>query len=355
MGYNWKHRLYQGGGKVSNTFNDLIPKIVSIRTSSDMILSHTGLNTPVKQIKILPYANPPELNAFLSTLKPKEKTVIQVWNDIKQVIFKNWMPDKIHVIGSSSGYDSRLIAKAIKELYQKYGKDWLGETYFIECGGEGIGFKAIMKQLGWTNYVIWEPDYTFEYFMDQHKKFNGLCAFPVNQWYDYYMKQFNEEDIQYISGYGGNVADCMNDDSDYMKPIKQRLGLHSRLKHYFRTQYYYQITAFKTPKYSLHPFWSWDYIQSTSGFKHNQRRTAEYLSRIFVKECASIPRMDIRRDVKRLEHRTVKPEVLKKLHEWYQETSYGKLRPTIPKAAIEYSYWWLNVCIASFLKDHHEK
>ena len=254
------------------------------------------------------------------------------------------MPDKIHVIGTSSGYDSRIIVKAVQELTKEYGTGWLGETYFIECGGEGTGFKEVMKALKIKDYVIWQPDYTFEYFSNHSDRYNGLCAYPLNQWYDYYVKNWDEEDIQYISGFGGNVADAMR---SYPKPTIEK-----RLRLYFQNQYYYQLAAFKQPKYSFHPFWSWRYIKATCGIKHKEVRTSRFLSKMFVPECEHIPRMTILGDVKGLGYLTINPGVIKQLPDWYMSTDYGKKYPETPSKNIEYNKWWLQFCIASYTEKH---
>jgi hypothetical protein len=237
-----------------------------------------------------------------------------------------------------------MVAKALQELLKEYGDGWFGDTYFVECGGEGTGFKEVMETLGFKNYVIWEPDYPFEYFNNHSDRYNGLCAYPLNQWYDYYQR-WNDEDIQYISGYGGNVADAMR---SYPKPTIEK-----RLRLYFRNQYYYQLAAFKEPKDSIHPFWSWRYIKAVCGIKHKEKRTSVFLSKVFVPECNHIRRMTILGDVKGLGYLTIKPGVIKQLHDWYMSTDYGKRYPETPSKNIEYNKWWLQFCIAKYAEKNN--
>lgn len=346
--YDWNYRLYKGK-IISENFTATIPKNVSVRIDKSMIASHTAASTPFAEVKILPFQKPEKLVKFVNELRPQKTDLKTVWQTIKSVIFKNWMPDKIHVIGSSSGYDSRLIAKAIKELSREH-PGWLGETYFIECGGEGEAFTEIMKRLKIKSYIVWTPEYSFDYFDKHHTKFNGLSAFPVNQWYDFYKKNWNLNDIQYISGYGGNVADMMNDHTKYMTPVKQKLDLKNKLYKYFSYQYYYQISAFKRPPNSFHPFWSWDYIRVMSGFDGRFRRTAEYLSKVLVSECDNIRRMPITETAKR-GYRKVNTFVLRKLYEKFKSTDYGRRINATPDGELEYNLWWLHYCIASFLND----
>ena len=347
MQYNWKYRIYGNGIKTSDNFDDLISNKVNVRIKPDMILSHTSQNTPFRGVRILPYRDLPELTELFAEIKRIPQHPEYIWKEIKQSIFEQWIPEKIHVIGGSSGYDSRMIAKAIQELRKQHGSDWFGETYFVECGGEHEGFLSIMKALKYENncLIVWRPNYTFEYFANHSNRYNGLCAYPVNQWYDFYVKNWNEDDIQYISGYGGNVADAMR---SYPRPTIQE-----RLRLYFTNQYYYQISAFKQPKYSFHPFWSWRYIKAVCGIEHNEKRTAVFLSKLFVAECNRIKRMTILGDVKGLGYLTLREQVIRELYAWYLSTEYGKKNPAKSSSQIEYNKWWLQFCIASYAEANN--
>ena len=354
MQYNWKYRVYLNKKKKSQNFSDVVPNEVHTHIDSLMWYPYTNTRTPFREVTLQPYQEPAEFGAFLRTLSPRYTRPGRIWKEFKQAIFEGWMPNKIHVIGASSGYDSRLIAKAVQELTKQHGTGWLGETYFVECAGEAEGFTEIMKTLGWQDRtIIWEPDFTFEYFENHSDRFNGLCAYPMNQWYDFYLKNWNENDIQYISGYGGNVADVINPNSPYMADRKHRHRLRGKLAMYFKHQYFYQISAFRQPKHSFHPFWSWRYIRSVTGVNHDIPRTSVMLADIFVPECSHVKRMKILGVVSRNGHRTVKRSVVKKLHNWYRETRYGKHHPGKPSNVIEYSKWWLQFCIASYAEKNN--
>jgi len=301
----------------------------------------------------MPFEQTPEFATFLRSFSPSHRRLTFIWQEFKQAIFEGWMSNKIHLIGASSGYDSRLIAKAIQELVKQYGKEWMGETYFVECAGEAEGFKAIMKKLKFKNYIIWIPDFNLEFFENHHKRYNGLCAYPMNQWYDFYLKNWDEENIQYISGYGGNVADVINPKSPYMGNIKRKYRPKGRLIYYFKHQYFYQISAFRQPKYSFHPFWSWRYIRAVSGVNHDEARTSVLLANTFVPECKRVKRMGILKEVTQNGHRTVKAEVLNNLHDWYNSTDFGKRFSCAPKQTIEYNKWWLMFCIANYAEKNN--
>lgn len=350
MQYNWKYRRYRGKRKTSVNFDDVVPNRVNIVLDPLMWYPYTDTHTPFSQVQLMPFQVTKELTSFFHRMERKPTRPTFIWREFKQAIFEGWMLDKIHVIGASSGYDSRMIAKAVRELYIEHGRDWLGETYFVECAGEEPGFREIMKSLGWEDRAIsWKPRFDMAYFKDHHKKYNGLCAYPMNQWYDFYIKNWNENDIQYISGYGGNVADAMNPYSPYMGKKKLNYTVNGRLIMYFKHQYFYQVSAFRQPKHSFHPFWSWRYIEATANSQHRYDRTSIMLSKMFVKECKHVKRMRILGEVTDNGHREVSPYVIKQLKEWYNSTDYGKKYKVRASRKIEYNYWWLQFCIANYV------
>lgn len=354
--YNWKYRIYTREGKTSHEFSNLVPQRVRVNIDKSVWSSHAGGKTAFSGISLMPYKNT-DLNEFISRMKINTSNPQRVWDEFKLAIYEGWIHDKIHVIGASSGYDSRMVAKAIVELTKKYGRDWLGETYFVECGGEEPGFNDVMHQIGIQKAgalgIVWEPDYAFEYFDNLHERFNGLCAFPVNQWYDFFIKNWSQEEIQYISGYGGNVADALNPHAKFMTPVKQRMTIQQRLRHYFELQYYYQLSAFRQPKYSFHPIWSWRYIEAIAGLQHREARTAKYLCDIFVPECRHIPRMTILHDVHNRGFRNIKSDVVQKLYDWYRSTEYGRFHDIKPYDYLNYHPWWLNLCIANYAEANN--
>ena len=352
--YDWKYRRYRRGNIASCNFDDVVSKKVRIRLDSLMWYPYTRTSTPFKDVELNPFQGNPQLTSFLRGMRSTPTHPRHIWSEFKQAIFENWRLDKTHVIGASSGYDSRLIAKAVKELYREHGKDWLGETYFVECSGEAEGFEEIMRTLGWWDRsIVWIPRFDYKFFENHHERYNGLCAYPMNQWYDFYVKNWNEEDIQYISGYGGNVADAMNPNSRYMGPEKRHHGIRGRLMMYFRKQYFYQISAFRQPKYSFHPFWSWKYIQATQGIEIHYDRTSVFLADQFVPECKHVKRMRIEKEVTKNGHRHVNPRTTKKLHDWYMSTKFGRRFHCLPNRKVEYNKWWLMFCIAKYVEANN--
>ena len=52
-------------------------------------------------------------------------------------------------------------------------------------------------------------------------------------------------------------------------------------------------------------------------------------------------------------HRTVRPEEMGKLYEWFKSTRYGSQSRIRPNPQIEYNRWWLEFCIADYVEKNN--
>lgn len=104
-----------------------------------------------------------------------------------------WISDKFHIVLHSAGLDSRMISMAIKKLYEKNGKDWLGEVLFYEVNFEDKWFEQIMEIEGWdeSQYMVYNKDAPLDEkhsrsfdFKNAWRKLGGVSCFPVNWWWD---------------------------------------------------------------------------------------------------------------------------------------------------------------------------
>lgn len=338
----------------SDTFDDVVPEKVTIRNVSSKPYVYTH-DTPFKEVNTEPYFQPPEITRLLDNMKPQKRTEVEIFQSVVDSIEEYWEPKKVHVIGASSGYDSRIIAKAIQTLRRKNGEEWLGDTLFVENGGEQEGFMAIMEELGFKGKAMsWTPDYTIEYFDDIHQKYNGICSYPVNQWYDYYVRSgFIPSDTQYVTGYGNNeVTEAVRLKSKYVRGINKKLPPQGRLRQYFKWHYYHQLATFKEFTETIHPFWNFRFIETMAGNDNYPTRLSEVLAKSLVSECNHVKKM-ITRDVTLAGHRTIRKEVVDELYEKYRQTRYGKLYDIKPSQDIYYNDWWLNFCTASYIEANN--
>lgn len=135
------------------------------------------------------------------------KTLVEA---LIKTIEKNWDGNKIHVQAHSSGYDSRLLSFIIKKLYNKYGKEWLGEMYFICWQPEIDQFLRIMEYEGWSDdhIILIKPDApATDYFAEAiNFEYMGSIFKPhrfIIRCFDYFFDKEVEKlgnNIQLISG-----------------------------------------------------------------------------------------------------------------------------------------------------------
>ena len=350
MEYHGRKRVYQSRLGTSERFANIVPTSITVNPGKffqPYLFTH---KTIFKEVDIVPYSEEPEITEFLAGLEPKEESLEYIFQSIVDSIEDQWDPEKDHVVGASSGYDSRIIAKAIQTLAKKNGKDWLGHCYYIENGGEGRPFKFIMDRLGVTNYHAWEPKYDVEYFRYVHNGFNGIAGYPVNQWYDYYIRMWPDKirRIQYITGYGANeVTEAVRLKSKYLKGLKKNVSASERLRQYFKWHYYHQLAIFKECAPTMYPFWSFKFIRAMAGNDKYGVRLSELLAKKFVPECNHIPKL-VTKNVRAAGHRTISKDVLDELYKNYTLTEWGKKNPVAPSADINYNNWWMNYCAASY-------
>jgi len=68
---------------------------------------------------------------------------------VMEAVEQAWDSTKAHVVPHSSGYDSRILAAAIRALTAKNGMDWLGETHFVCWQPEIAYWRRIMDYMDW--------------------------------------------------------------------------------------------------------------------------------------------------------------------------------------------------------------
>jgi len=178
------------------TINEILPHFYKDRWSRPDI-------TIFKEVKIKPYGkhNLDDAEFIAKGKWDRETTYEEVFEYLKKAIYKVWIPDRFHIVGCSSGYDSRLIAKAIIQLTEEHGEKWAGQVVFVEVMGEKP-FRDIIKAWGINgiayNYKSppnWYHSHGLQ-FGEFYQKYNGVFAFPFNQWYDAFKDLHEQGKIQ---------------------------------------------------------------------------------------------------------------------------------------------------------------
>lgn len=332
------------------TIRELTADIYETRNFDQDYINH---KTPFLEVDKVPYSHSPESLEILQEIETSPRIrgnwIQDLFKEVVRSIEDFWDPRKFHLIGSSSGVDSRIISRAIQELYIKHGKNWLGDYLFVEAGGEGDYFAEIMRSHKWRNYYIFgnldSPGFFYEDFFDledYYKKFNGFVSYPVNPWRDAFKRLQSwgvipKNNIQYITGYGSNEL------TEYGRKI---IGLGN----YFKWIYYLHVPGFRTiSNDTLYPFYSHDFIKKLFTYKEPgeiSTRISTIISYVISPETANIPNMETRH-VRERGFRTVAPELLEDLQRQYISSWYGKQVGGSLKPEIDYKKSWGSYYMAS--------
>jgi hypothetical protein len=319
------------GQVVSPDFIEALPDNLTIDVPQGYEQSYRPTNKTIfKEVNVAPYMDDGAADEIMSKVKPI-KDVWELYGVIKKSVLDNWDPP--HVVGHSSGYDSRLLAKVIFDL----GKD----ATYVECLGETKEFKQLMtgkKHIAYNEGIppgiFHEYSFRFDTF---YQKFNGICAFPVNQWYDAYKDLAEQELIPDkftgITGYGAN---------EIMEYALRGRGL----KWYYNWHYYLQLNVFNHYNEWLHPYKSEEVTTAIMGCGNiiKQERLAKTLADTILPELVHIPQIPT---ALLWSYRTLDDSLMQKIISDYDNSWYGKKVRVKPTNIVDYNSWWMHFNIAS--------
>jgi hypothetical protein len=186
----------------------------------------TWYDNPFQEIQGIPA---PVHKEIVGICNPAERTIEGpeplLYTAIKDSIRAAWKQRAFHLVFHSSGWDSRIISAAIRELANELGDDWLGRgLLFLGNRWESGGFIEIMKAQGWpmTSYVafqVGDKDEHFAYGVDDIWK-AAPCPIPGNLWqylpkWAVANKLMPENDVQVFCGLWANEAwECFLEDQN---------------------------------------------------------------------------------------------------------------------------------------------
>lgn len=333
--------IYIGDGS-SKEFMDVLPDILTLNDIHPAFYKDKWSRpdfTIFKEVSVEPYSPSQEIKDFLAQPRWSADTTYEdVFEYLKLAILKVWNPDKFHIVGHSSGYDSRLICSAIREL-QSAGM--IGEdVFYVETMGEKP-FRQIMDHLklkGRAYNYHTEPGWYHAgslRFEDFYEKYNGVFAFPFNQWFDAFKVLYHEgaipKEVQGFTGYGAGEV--------MRKAIRSGKGF----DWYFRYLYRFQLWLFRHwgGKRWEHPFLDFDVMKALEALPecYTHKRVAIPMAKHLVSELNYIPDWQTK-DLIREGYRTVAPELLMKCYRDYKNSWFGKKFDVAPNPDINYSRWW---------------
>lgn len=357
-----RRRWYTSEVGNSPLMYDILPEEVTVVFDpKSFYVNQDEFNKPIKsntifeEVSILDYkqsCSNIELN-FGKLDIPHEDMIFsyyveEAFRRFKKAILDKWNPNKLHVVYHSSGYDSRLVSTAIKELYKEYGSS-LGNTVFLNNYWESDNFKEIMKVEGWdeSQCIIFnkeEKDPTMIYagsfnFDKVWKYLNcGMISYPINANYEpirWCQEQGilpDDDKIQCIGGSGSNE-------------ISRNVREEKKIGYYFERQYYHPLSTFPLKGGDwIFPFLDLGFIWFVLKYSPDTIKTDGIAKPILDKlypELQKIPRIAPKQLMNagfmRINEKLVDKAVKNYKNSWFYKTTKIDAKPTNKTG---YHEWW---------------
>lgn len=360
-----RNRLFRSYLSLSSSLYDTAKPLKSLTIRRDWKHDRwqNHLMTPFHEIEVVPHHE--AQREFLCNYKQCDYDVYPEWSFsknymriLKSAIREAWKSSKYHVFAVSSGYDSRCITMAIKELAEENGPEWLGRILFFEAAGEGDALKQIMEIEGWDKdkYLSCYGGNAKEYheysfnFKKAWKNLNGYVSYPINVWWtpfqwlqDQGILPEDDNELQCFTMYGANET------------TRACKHLHQTPEFYFWWHYYHMLSMFPLKGDMVHPCYNPYVIKYLHANREYIKNVPDSLSACSIVAPMLYPELE---SVKRLGTKDVKlrgylnpsAEIIRKTEEDYRKSWYGsQVHPEAkPCNDIEYRDWWGNWVLASF-------
>lgn len=349
-------RVYKSSKGSSIQFHEIVPDEITVRRDSSYIFrgrNSNGITGPHETVfhevnkAVVTEVWAPEVKSLLA--QPIERKQVStakfaqiIFDALLKVIEDSWIPERFHVILHSSGYDSRLISLAIKRLYKKQGKDWLGKILFMEINQESKQFLEIMRIEGWdrSQYIIYPGhERSFE-FSNAWKRLNGDSCFPVNFWW---------EPIEWLQECGLAPSDDQLQCWSGLHGTETQEGVKKGLDWFLRKIYYgYDTWTMPLKGEWVLPFINLEFLRTLIEYSQGQapyyRKTVLDCIAPHIQKVPHIQPNFISSSI------CVPDHIFNQVVKDYRSSWFGReVRPEItPTKRITFSEWWGYWCAASF-------
>jgi len=175
-------------GKVSRLILNLIEDSITLKKNAATINLMAG-NTPFEEIEVVtPLDTLSEEYKELSKVKAHSvpiswnKFIDKCWETYLTAVDNVWDDDKFHMVMHSSGYDSRIMSLALKQLHKE-------NLLFVCLEPEGSVFENIMKHQAWSEdkYMVYNKGISYDEYYKEGLDYdlclkitNGPSERPVN-------------------------------------------------------------------------------------------------------------------------------------------------------------------------------
>lgn len=201
MTYAHIKRTYQNTlGKQSFTLADLLYDYDTVTIKRGFSCGGdqgTWHDTPFNEVTTITAGIEPEIRTLCNTqvernIPYSQDVLTQLFDMVTNSIEQSWDANRFHVVFSSSGHDSRIIASAIKRLIAKHGQTWLGKgLLFLSNRWEASPFEVIMQQQGWSDdqFFAYTSGHDNDHFRPAlnldtaWQAVNAPCPIPGNLWH----------------------------------------------------------------------------------------------------------------------------------------------------------------------------
>jgi len=372
-GFYERGRYFQSSeNEPTKKFLETMPREVTLRTRSELLqvfgTSPCGI-TPFKEVEVVPYKEVELLRTKVFLTEPVHSYPIRtnlfrtprqyaerMLEAMKKALVEGWDSKKFHIVTLSSGYDTRLIAIALHEVYKERGDSWLGETVFMEADGEYDRAKRILDLIGWKGFEFIKYNgkevNPHEYHkrsvteFDAWKRFECPTGFPMNIWWDpidwmqsHLLAPQDDSKLQCVSGFGSN---------EYALAFNTFKGL----KWYYEWIYYHPLSCFKMKGSWLYPFYNFGFARTLAEnrvWRYRGCGVAKHAIKYLAPETWGMGGLGIKDrepTVRLLSRRLVNKAVEDYTRSWYG----SKVNPTVrPQSNLmDYSEFWGSWSLASF-------
>jgi len=337
-------------GTHEGEFIDVLPKDLTLSDARPYPVDYSH-RTIFEEVKIKPFVE--REYKELSDIKPVrhgagwEKRIFEVFCDITEERFGDC------VVGLSSGYDSRLIALALKNR-------GLEALEYVECFGEEEGFLQVVNYLGIKNYRIFESDkpiqYRLESFLYNLDGYDGVVGLHLNPFWTPF-----PEEVNMFTGCGANtIVGCMKSIDNYfirMSGIKRGMDLGERVLRAKRYSYYTQLARYKIRGTALRTFSDYRFLREIAKVKNwqsDKRSFARIIIDAIDPGLGKIPRTGVQELIKR-NYRILPKEIAEKIQRDYNKTEYSKYRPTSVVRLVDNHQFWAHWQAANLCEKLIEK
>lgn len=321
-------------GRGEGLFHEVLPRDLTIDEARHYPIDYS-LRTLFKEVKIKPY--PEQKYKSLLNIRPIKRRNWQrvIFDKFCRVIEKNYTPGCI--VSLSSGYDSRLIARAMCELgYTPEYYECFSEKHFID----------IVKYLRIKTYRIWgankpHRERLMDFLANPIDGYDGVVGLHLNPFYEPV-----PDNSVIVTGCGCNtLTGALSLYKNYfakMGGINFADNVSDKVNKIRRYSYYSQLIRYIVRGRAIRPFSDLGFIGLIAGIKDWQvvkKRFSLQILEAIDPGLARIPRVDPQ-DLIKQGYRDLPDNAMRKIQSGYDKSWYGRHVPmTVTRLVDNHPFW----------------